>query len=100
RRTGRPWTQVYVKSRITQDRQCLERGRGDDVATEGVAFFSREPIIGSSFVRLSEGRVGLAVRVASMPHVPVIVTHLEASRQNVPERALEIERLLPWAVRQ
>lgn len=100
RRTGRPWTSVYAQSWVTEDRRCLERGDGDDVETEGVAFFAPGPIVDSSRVRLSEGRVGLAVRVASMPDVPVIVTHLAASRQNQAGRARELGTLLPWAMRQ
>lgn len=97
RRTGRPWAHVHVKAWITADRRCQEGGRGDDVATEGLAFFTPERIVDSISVRLSEGRVGLAVRLASMPHVPVIVTHLAAGRQNQPDRVREIAVLLPWA---
>jgi len=100
RRTGRPWTHTYTKSWVTEDRHCLERGQGDDVQTEGVAFFTPERIVASDSVRLSEGRVGLAIRIASMPDVPVIVTHLEASRQDHAGRAHEIAMLLPWAARQ
>ena len=100
RRTGRPWTHAYAKSWITDNRQCLERGQGDDVATEGVAFFTPERIVASSSLRLSAGRVGLAVHVASIPHVPVIVTHLAANRQNQAGRVREIAALLPWAARQ
>jgi endonuclease/exonuclease/phosphatase family metal-dependent hydrolase len=97
RRTGRPWTHAYAQSWVTEDRRCLERGQGDDVQTEGVAFFTPERIVDSGSVRLSEGRVGLVVRIASMPDVPVIVTHLAASRQNQAGRAREIAVLLPWA---
>ena len=100
RRTGHPWTRVYEKAWITDHRQCQEKGRGDGVETEGVAVFARERIVGSSAIRLSEGRVGLAVRVASMPDVPIIVTHLSANAQNQPDRVREIARLLPWAARQ
>jgi endonuclease/exonuclease/phosphatase family metal-dependent hydrolase len=96
-RTGRPWTHAYVKSWITENRRCLERGHGDEVETEGVAFFAPERMLSTSSVRLSEGRVGLAVRLASMPRVPVIVTHLAANRQNAADRAREIAALLPWA---
>ena len=99
RRTGRPWAHVHVKAWITENRYCLEHGRGSDVATEGVAFFASGGIVASSSVRLAEGRVGLAVRVAAMPHVPVIVTHLEANRQNQAERSRELSVLLPWAAR-
>ena len=100
RRTGRPWTHAYAKSWVTENRRCLERGQGDDVETEGVAFFTPETIVASSSVRLSEGRVGLAIRIASMPDVPVIVTHLAATRRNQAGRAREIAALLPWAARQ
>lgn len=97
RRTGRPWTHVYVKAWITENRQCLERGRGDEVETEGLAFFATERIVSSKSVRLSEGRIGLAVRLASMSHVPIIVTHLSPNRQNQANRVRELAALLPWA---
>ena len=100
RRTGQPWTYVYAQSWVTEDRRCLTQGKGNDVETEGVAFFTPEHILESSWVRLSEGRVGLAVRVASMPDVPVIVTHLSASREDQAGRARELEKLLPWTKRQ
>ena len=100
KRSGRRWTHVFVKAWITDHRQCMERGRGKDIETEGLAIFARDPILASSSVRLSEGRVGLAVRVASMPDVSVIVTHLSANQENQPNRAREIATLLPWAARQ
>jgi endonuclease/exonuclease/phosphatase family metal-dependent hydrolase len=100
RRTGRPWTHVHAKAWTLDNRQCLARGRGSDVATEGLAFLAAGPIVASSSVRLSEGRVGLAVRVAAMPQVPVIVTHLAANRENQRDRIHEIGVLLPWAARQ
>lgn len=96
-RTGQPWTYVYAQSWVTEDRRCLRREQGDDVETEGVAFFAPGRIVDSSWVRLSKGRVGLAARVASMPDVPVIVTHLAASRQDQAGRQRELGRLLPWA---
>ena len=100
RRTGRPWTHAYVKSWIRENKQCLEQHRGDDVETEGVAFFTPERIIASNSVRLSDGRVGLAVRVASLPHVPIVVTHLSERRRGRPGRVREIAALLRWAVPQ
>jgi endonuclease/exonuclease/phosphatase family metal-dependent hydrolase len=99
RRTGRAWTYAYVPSWITERRECQDDGRGDGVETEGVAFFAAERIAESGWVRLSEGRVGLAVRLVSMPHVPVIVTHLAANRENQPDRVRELGVLLPWAER-
>ena len=60
KRTGRPWTHVHAKAWVTDNRDCLARGRGSDVATEGLAIFVAGPILSSNSVRLSEGRVGLA----------------------------------------
>ena len=100
RRTGRRWTHVQSRAWITDDRQCLMRGRGSDVATEDLAFIAASPILSSRSVRLSEGRVGLAVRVAAMPELPVIVTHLAANRQNQRDRIRELAVLLPWAAQQ
>lgn len=100
RRTGRPWRHAYVKAWITSNRQCQDRGQGDDTESEGLAFFSPVPIVAQDWVRLSEGRIGLAVRIESMPRTPVIVTHLEAVRLNQAGRAREIGVLLPWAVKQ
>jgi endonuclease/exonuclease/phosphatase family metal-dependent hydrolase len=100
RRTGRPWTHVYLKAWVGEDTRCLQRGRGDNANTEGVAVFTPEPVVASTFVRLSEGRVGLAVRLASMPQMPIVVTHLVANRQNQAGREHEVATLLPWAAQQ
>ena len=100
RRTGRPWTHAYVNAWVTENRQCLTRGGGDDVATEGLAILTRDRILSSTFVRLSEGRRGLAVWLASLPDVPVVVTHLSANRANQADRVRELGVLLPWAARQ
>jgi endonuclease/exonuclease/phosphatase family metal-dependent hydrolase len=100
KRTGRPWTQVSVKAWITDHRKCMELGRGKDIETENVAIVSRERIVSSNSIRLSEGRIGLEVRVASMPDVPVVVTHLSANQENQPMREREIATLVPWAMHQ
>jgi endonuclease/exonuclease/phosphatase family metal-dependent hydrolase len=97
--TGRPWAYVYREAWITTNRACATEGRGDGVATEGLALFAPGRIVGSAAIRLSEGRIGLAARLASMPAVPVIVTHLSANAQNQPYREREIATLLPWATR-
>ena len=97
RRTGRRWTHTQARAWLIDDRRCLARGRGSDVATEDLAFIAASPILSSRFVRLSVGRVGLAVRVAAMPDVPVIVTHLAANRENQRDRIRELAVLLPWA---
>lgn len=99
RRTGRAWAHVSAKAWMTTDRRCLTDGRGSDVASEDLAFISASPIAASSVVRLSEGRVGLAVRVAAMPQIPVVVTHLAANRENQHHRVQELSVLLPWAER-
>src|SRR5258705_12529109 len=55
KRTGRPWTHVFVKAWLTHHRQCMERGRGKDIEKEGPAIFARDRILASSSGRLSEG---------------------------------------------
>lgn len=99
RMTGRPWTYAYGKAWITENRECLRRGQGDEVATEGLALFSPGRMIGLMSIRLSQGRIGMTARLASMPGVPVTVTHLSANRENQPSRVREIAALLPWAER-
>jgi endonuclease/exonuclease/phosphatase family metal-dependent hydrolase len=100
RLTHRRWAQVYRKSWVFENRDCLERGRGDDVETEGLAFFAPEPIVRTEHVALGESRIGLMVRSAAAPGIPVVVTHLAASRRNQAQRVQQIETLLPWAARQ
>jgi endonuclease/exonuclease/phosphatase family metal-dependent hydrolase len=97
RRTGRRWMHVYVRSWVTDNRECIERRGGDDVASEGVAVFTPDRILSTTHVSLPESRVGLMVRVASMPDVPVVVTHLAAYRRNQGQRISQIAMLLPWA---
>lgn len=99
RRTGRRWTHVHAKAWILDDNKCLSSGRGSDIATEDLALIAASPILASSAVRLSKGRVGLTVRVAAMPNVPVTVTHL-AVRSNLADRIRELGTLVPWAVAQ
>jgi endonuclease/exonuclease/phosphatase family metal-dependent hydrolase len=100
RLTGKRWSHAYAKSWVTDNRDCMGRGRGDDVATEGVAFFAPERIIATDYIDLPESRVGLMARVATMPDVPVIVTHLAASRRNQSQRVSQLGALLPWAAQQ
>ena len=100
RLTGRRWTHVYAKAWITGNRECIARGRGDDVATEGVALLTPERVLATAQVNLPESRVGLMARLASMPDMPVIVTHLTAYRRNQAQRIKQIETLLPWAAQQ
>jgi endonuclease/exonuclease/phosphatase family metal-dependent hydrolase len=96
RLTGRRWRYVFERSWITADRECIGRGRGDGVATEGLALLVPEPILASAHIRLAESRVGLMVKTASTHGVPVVVTHLAASRRNQQQRVEQIAQLLPW----
>ena len=97
RLTGVRWSYTYARSWVTDNRECLERGRGDDVATEGVALLTPERILASSHIALPESRVAVMARVSSMPDVPVIVTHLAAYRRNQAHRVSQIRELMPWA---
>jgi endonuclease/exonuclease/phosphatase family metal-dependent hydrolase len=99
RRSGRRWTHVYAKAWITTNRECESTGKGDDVATEGLAFFTHDRIVESDSVRLNEGRVGLAVHLASLPQLPLVVTHLAANRVNQADRVRELGLLLPWTAK-
>jgi endonuclease/exonuclease/phosphatase family metal-dependent hydrolase len=99
RLTGRRWSYTYSRAWITDNRECLTRGRGDDVATEGLAFFTPDRIVATEQINLPESRLGVMIRVAAMPDLPVIVTHLTAYRRNQPHRVKQIEALLPWAAR-
>lgn len=96
RLTGRAWSHVYVSTQKNGSRICLASGRGDSTETEGLAFFAPERLIASRSVDLPEARAGLAVRLASMPGVSVVVTHLTASRQNQAHRVGQLALLLPW----
>jgi endonuclease/exonuclease/phosphatase family metal-dependent hydrolase len=96
-RTGRPWTHVFVKGWISTKRYCLEKGRGDDVEVEGLAILAAEPIVSTRWTHLPESRIGLEVRLASLPHVPVVVTHLAPMRNDRALRARQFASLLPWS---
>ena len=96
RRTGRPWTEVHVKAWTSDKRYCLEQGRGDGVETEGVAFLAAEPIAVSTSTRLPESRVAVEVRLASLPSLPVVVTHLAPNRTDRELRVRQFATLLPW----
>ncbi|OFW16657.1 MAG: hypothetical protein A3H29_13570 [Acidobacteria bacterium RIFCSPLOWO2_02_FULL_67_21] len=99
-RTGDAWTYVHKPAWIYERRDCLASGRGDGVETEDLVIFSRERILWSDWVRLGEGRIGLAVRVAGLPDTSIVVTHLSPNRSGQEDRARELEVLLPWAAKQ
>jgi endonuclease/exonuclease/phosphatase family metal-dependent hydrolase len=100
-RTGHSWQYVYETGWFYDQRnsKCAAGRPGRNVEMEGVAIISRHRIASSHAVRLSEGRVGLAVRVAAMPQVPIVVTHLSPNAVNQELRVSELARLLPWAGR-
>lgn len=99
-RTGDAWTYVHKPAWIYERRECLASGRGDGVETEDLVIFSRERVLWSDWVRLGQGRVGLAVRVASLPDTSIVVTHLSPNRDGQEKRVRELAVLLPWAERQ
>ena len=97
RLTGRAWHYVYERAWLTENDACLRGGRGRETEGEGLAIFARDRIVASRSLRLSEGRIGLAASIASIPGVSIVVTHLSAARADAAGRASEIARLLPWA---
>ena len=99
RLTGRAWHVVFQGGWFGPNRECMDRGRGDNVETEGLAFVTPHPILQSQHVRLPEHRIGLMIRLESMPAVPLVVTHLASTRRNQPHRIAQLGALLPWAQR-
>jgi endonuclease/exonuclease/phosphatase family metal-dependent hydrolase len=95
--TGRPWHVVFQGGWFGPNRECLDRGRGDNVETEGLAFVTPHRILESQHVRLREHRIGLMIRLEPMPAVPLIVTHLASTPRNQPHRVAQLAVLLPWA---
>jgi endonuclease/exonuclease/phosphatase family metal-dependent hydrolase len=95
--TGRAWHVVFQGGWFGPNRECMDRGRGDNVETEGVAFVTPHRILESQHVRLPEHRIGLMIRLESMPAVPLIVTHLASTPRNQPHRIAQLAALLAWA---
>jgi endonuclease/exonuclease/phosphatase family metal-dependent hydrolase len=100
RATGKRWRYVYINEWVTEQRDCLEAGRGDDVETEGLGFFTSEPPLDVDYVRLWHTRIGVRARIPSAPEVSVIVTHLANAARNLGDRIKQIETLVPWSVQQ
>ncbi len=95
--TGRAWHVVFQGGWFGPNRECMDRGRGDNVETEGLAFVTPHRILESQHVRLPEHRIGLMIRLEPMPAVPLIVTHLASTPRNQPHRVAQLAALLPWA---
>jgi endonuclease/exonuclease/phosphatase family metal-dependent hydrolase len=94
--SGRIWSHVYAQSWILDDRDCEGRGLGDGVATEGVALLTPDRIVATDQIRLPESRTAVMVRLASVPDIPIVATHLAASRRNLAHRVQQIEVMVPW----
>jgi endonuclease/exonuclease/phosphatase family metal-dependent hydrolase len=95
--TGRAWHVVFQGGWFGPNRECMDRGRGDNVETEGLAFVTPHRILESRHVRLPEHRIGLMIRLESMPAVPLILTHLASTPRNQPHRTAQLAALLTWA---
>ena len=92
--TGRAWHVVFQGGWFGPNRECMDRRRGDNVETEGLAFVTPHRILESQHVRLPEHRIGLMIRLESMPAVPLIVTHLASTPRSHARRWwLKPERL-------
>lgn len=95
-RTGRQWHFVYQQEWFTFNRECVNAGRGDGVETEGLGFFSPEPIVSTVWTQVWNGRIGLLAPVRRGRDVPVIVTHLAHGTQGHSDRMRQLDSLLPW----
>lgn len=101
--TGRQWHSVYQQEWFTQIRDCVDTGRGDGVATEGLGFLASRPIAPPVHTALHNGRIGLLTMVtAGGRQVPVVTTHLAHGSGAGPaaERLRQLEPLLAWTVAQ
>ena len=96
RLTQRKWTFVYGKSWVSENHECMDRGRGDGPGTEGVVLFTPQQVMEADSIKLVESRVGVEARLASMPDVPIVTTHLAAGRRFQEHRIEQIGALLPW----
>ena len=94
--TGRRWNAMYQQEWFTPDRGCQNSGRGDGPETEGIGFFSPEPLGAPVFTQLWASRVGLMAMLTRGRQVPVVVTHLAQSESGAADRMRQLEALLPW----
>jgi endonuclease/exonuclease/phosphatase family metal-dependent hydrolase len=98
--TGRAWHHAYVQAwQVNRDRRCMEQGRGDGPNTEGLALLAPEPLEAVTHVKLWNGRIGLAARVAASGGTTVIGTHLAngGKERSIRDRTRQLGKLLPWA---
>ncbi len=95
--TGRRWQAVYQQEWFTNNRTCVDSGRGDGVETEGLGL-AGPALGGTMFVQAWNGRIGLMAPVASARNVPVIVTHLAHGEQGHADRMRQLDTILPWTL--
>jgi endonuclease/exonuclease/phosphatase family metal-dependent hydrolase len=100
RATGRSWSVTYEREWFTPDRSCLDRGVGNDVETEGLAFLSPESLTGVQSFPLINTRLALATHTARGGPMTVVVTQLASGAAALPDRIGQISQLLPWAAGQ
>lgn len=99
-RAGATWHAAYQQEWFTQIRDCPQSGRGDGPATEGLGFLAPEPIAAPAFTALWNGRIGYMTMLRRGRNIPVIVTHLAAGQENIPDRARQLDQLLAWTTSQ
>jgi endonuclease/exonuclease/phosphatase family metal-dependent hydrolase len=98
--TGRHWSAVYQKEWVTQIRDCVDSGRGDDVETEGLGFFAPDQLPAPVTMPLWNSRIGLMTTLPRGNGVPVIVTHLAAQAAGQTDRLRQLDTLVPWSLTQ
>jgi len=94
--TGRAWSVVYQQEWFTPNVECQQSGRGDGKETEGLAFFSPEPLGDSSWIKLPASRIALTVKPPSAGGMAITVTHLASGKNDGPARGKEVEALAKW----
>ena len=101
--TGRQWSAVYQQEWFTQIRDCMNSGRGDGVATEGLGYLAPRPLPPPTFTTLPLGRIGLLTMLnAGGRQIPVVNTHLAHGSGPGPasQRLQQIPPLLSWTLAQ
>ena len=95
--TGRSWRSVYQQEWFTPDKSCQADGRGDGPETEGIGFFSQEPVAIADMTQLWNARLGVMTMLHRGRDIPIIVTHLASGTNGQSDRLRELDALVPWA---
>jgi len=95
--TGRSWHSVYQQEWFTPSRDCQTQGQGDGPETEGIGFFSREPVATAGMTQLWNARLGVMTMLHRGKDIPIIVTHLASGTTGQSDRLRQLEALVPWA---